>query len=88
MMVAVPWLTLRVRPMDTGIPLLPQGVSLTYALFVEAAGHELLALNLFHRCLFWFMDEAQFLSDGRPVCQHRWHGQHSDRIFQLIVLNK
>lgn len=63
MMAAVPWLTLRVKQLDTGIPLLPQGISLTCALFIEAAGRELPALNVFRRHLFWYMDEAQFRAD-------------------------
>ncbi|HBR3485227.1 TPA: hypothetical protein L9S60_005248 [Klebsiella pneumoniae] len=63
MMTAVPWLTLRVQQLDTGksgIPLLPQGVSLTCALFIEAAGRERPQLAVFRRHLFWYQDEAQF----------------------------
>lgn len=40
MMSAVPWLSLRIHQIYTGIPLLPQGISLTCALFIEAAGVE------------------------------------------------
>ncbi|HAY7230799.1 TPA: hypothetical protein JN332_001986 [Shigella sonnei] len=63
MMGAVPWLALRVRQLETGIPLLPQGISLTCALFIEAAGHELPALQLFRRHLFWMAEETQFRAD-------------------------
>lgn len=63
MMAAVPWLSLRMQQLDTGeagIPLLPQGISLTCALFIEAAGRERPQLNIFRRHLFWYMDEGQF----------------------------
>lgn len=60
MMVSVPWLSLRIQQIDTGIPLLPQGISLTCALFIEAAGRERPELNIFRRHLFWNMDEAHF----------------------------
>lgn len=63
MMAAVPWLALRVRQLDTGIPLLPQGISLTCALFIEAAGHDLPLLNPFRRQLFWMTEETQFRAD-------------------------
>lgn len=63
MMAAVPWLSLRVGQIDTGIPLLPQGISLTCALFIEAAGRERPQLNIFRRHLFWYMDELSFWRD-------------------------
>ncbi|MDI3444626.1 hypothetical protein [Serratia marcescens] len=71
MMAAVPWLTLRAQQLATGIPLLPQGISLTCALFIEATGHELPALNVFRRHLFWYMDEAQFRADVDAIRQAR-----------------
>lgn len=60
MMAGVPWLSLRMQQLDSGIPLLPQGISLTCALFIEAAGRERPQLNIFRRHLFWYMDEALF----------------------------
>lgn len=63
MMAGVPWLSLRVKQLDAGeagIPLLPQGISLTCALFIEAAGGERGQLAIFRRHLFWYQDEAQF----------------------------
>lgn len=63
MMAGVPWLSLRVQQLDAGeagIPLLPQGISLTCALFIEAAGGKREQLNIFRRHLFWYLDEAQF----------------------------
>lgn len=71
LMAAVPWLTLRVQQLDTGIPLLPRGISLTCALFIEAAGRELADLFVFRRHLFWFMDEAQFRADVDTLRQAR-----------------
>lgn len=71
LMAAVPWLTLREQQLDTGIPLLPQGISLTCALLIEAAGRELADLFVFRRHLFWFMDEAQFRADVDAIRQAR-----------------
>lgn len=71
MMASVPWLSLRVQQLDTGIPLLPQGISLTFSLFIEAAGRELMVLNPFRRTLFWFMDEAQFRADVDAIREAR-----------------
>jgi hypothetical protein len=75
MMAAVPWLSLRVQQLDTGeagIPLLPQGISLTCALFIEAAGCELPALNMVRRHLFWYVDEAKFRADVDAVRKARF----------------
>ncbi|WP_395151033.1 hypothetical protein [Klebsiella pneumoniae] len=63
MMAGVPWLSLRVQQLDTGIPLLPQGISLTCALFIEAACRERPQLNIFRRHLFWYIEESQFWHD-------------------------
>lgn len=63
MMAAVPWLTLRLLQMDTCIPLLPQGISLTRVLFIESASRVLPTLNEFRSHLFWYMDEVQFRVD-------------------------
>lgn len=71
MMAGVPWLTLRARQLDTGLPVLPQGISLTCALFIEAAGQELPALFTFRRHLFWSMDEARFRADVDALRQAR-----------------
>lgn len=67
MMAGVPWLSLRVRQVDSGIPLLPQGISLTCALFIEAAGQERPQLNIFRRHLFWHMNEAQFWQEVEAI---------------------
>lgn len=66
MMAGVPWLSLRVQQLDAGeggIPLLPQGISLTCALFIEAAAGDRGLLAIFRRHLFWYQDEAQFWHD-------------------------
>lgn len=70
-MAGVPWLSLRVQQLDTGIPLLPQGISLTCALFIDAAGRELADLFVFRRRLFWFVDEEQFRADVDAFRQAR-----------------
>ncbi|EJK8997427.1 hypothetical protein NLW63_002102 [Salmonella enterica] len=54
MMAFMPWLSLQVHQINTGIPLLQQRSALTYALFIEAADRELPALNVFRR-LRYFM---------------------------------
>lgn len=71
MMAAVPWLSMRIHQIDTGIPLLPRGISLTCALFIEAAGRELPALNVFRRHLFWYIEEEQFIADVNAIRQAR-----------------
>lgn len=63
MLFAVPLLTLRVRQLDTGIPMLPHGISMICALFIEAAGRDYLLLDAFHRHLFWYMPEEKFRAD-------------------------
>lgn len=63
MMAGVPWLSLRVQQLDigeAGIPLLPQGISLTCALFIEAATGDRRQLAIFRRHIFWYQDETQF----------------------------
>ncbi|UJD92719.1 hypothetical protein FS594_28765 (plasmid) [Rahnella aquatilis] len=60
MMAAVPWLHLRARQLDVDIPLLPQGVSLSYALFIEAAGLDYQTLLPLRRSLYFMTDEARF----------------------------
>lgn len=60
MMAAVPWLHLRARQLGMGIPLLPQGVSLSCALFIELAGLEYRALLPVRRSLYFLTDEARF----------------------------
>src|SRR5471030_555144 len=60
MMAAVPWLHLRARQHDADIPLLPQGVSLRYALFIEAAGLDYQTLTAVRRSLYLMAGEAQF----------------------------
>jgi len=60
MMDAVPWLHLRARQLDADIPLLPQGVSLSYALFIAAAALNYKALLPVRRALYFMTDEARF----------------------------
>lgn len=71
MMAGVPWLTLRARQLETGIPLLPHGIALTFALFIEAASRELPELFTFRRHLFWATDEARFRADIDAIRQAR-----------------
>lgn len=71
LMAATPLLTMRVQQLDTDIPLLPRGISLTCALFIEAAGRELADLLVFRRRLFWFMNEEQFRADVDAIRQAR-----------------
>jgi|SRR5471030_62236 len=60
MMDAVPWLHLRARQLEAAIPQLPQGASLEYALFIEAAGLNYQALTAVRRGLYFMTAEAAF----------------------------
>lgn len=63
MMAGVPRLSLRVQQLDAGdagIPLMPQVISLTCALFIEAVTGDRGQLAFFCRHLFCYQDEAQF----------------------------
>jgi hypothetical protein len=42
----------------TDIPLLPRGIGLTCALFIEAHGWEHQQLNIFRHHQFWYKSEA------------------------------
>lgn len=71
MLSAVPWLTLRVRQLDTGIPMLPHGISMTCALFIEAAGRDYQLLDAFHRHLYWYVPEGKFRDDVDKIRKAR-----------------
>lgn len=71
MLSAVPWLTRRVRQLDTGIPMLPHGISMTCALFIEAASRDYQLLDAFHRHLFWYVPEEKFRADVDEIRKAR-----------------
>lgn len=71
MLSAVPWLTRRIRQLDTGIPMLPHGISLSCALFIEAAGRDYPLLDAFHRHLFWYVPEEKFRDDVDKIREAR-----------------
>jgi hypothetical protein len=57
---AMPWLALRARQLK-GPAVLPRGISLRFALLVEAAGRDLDTLLSLHRTLYAMVDEERFL---------------------------
>ncbi|TCV91213.1 hypothetical protein [Biostraticola tofi] len=63
MMANVPYLALRARQLDGGIPMLPYGISLTCALFADAAGRDLKTLRRFYRGLYFFTEESRFWAE-------------------------
>src|SRR5471030_2622337 len=71
MMAAVPWLHLRARQLGLDIPLLPRGVSLSCALFIEAAGLEYRALLPVRRSLYFLTDEQRFWRNVDEVREAR-----------------
>lgn len=60
MIAAIPWLALRARQLGAGPSTLQRGVSLGYALFIEAAGRDAETLAAVHRALYFMTDEAWF----------------------------
>ncbi|TCV91215.1 hypothetical protein [Biostraticola tofi] len=63
LMANVPYLAQRARQLEGDIPLLPHGISLTYALFADAAGRDLKTLRLFYRGLYYFTEESCFWAE-------------------------
>ncbi|WP_286782746.1 hypothetical protein [Leclercia sp. UBA1284] len=59
MMAGVPWLSLCVQQVDigeAGISLMPKGISLTCALFIEAVAGDREQQAIFRHHLFWYQD--------------------------------
>ncbi|HIE1345166.1 TPA: FitA-like ribbon-helix-helix domain-containing protein [Serratia marcescens] len=71
MMASVPFLEVRARQLQEGIPLVPHGVSLRFALFIEAASRDLPTLLRFHRALYYIMDEKHFLAEIAEIREAR-----------------
>lgn len=63
---------MRAGQLDADIPQLPKGVSLSYALFIEAAGLDYQTLLPVRRSLYFMTDEMRFwrvVEEMREACK-------------------
>lgn len=83
LMAAVLWLTLRVQQLNTGIPLPPQGISLTCALFsrLPAGNWPTCSCSAVTCSGLWMKRSSgpMWMPSGRRVCCPRWRGRNTEK---------